>query len=477
MVLGFTRLNERTQRPNALINFIKPLETPDKELAQDFLERIAAICYPVMKAHQISVMSLEEFPPNREFVGRNFNAGEVIQLCLKSVHTGEWLSFRSVQLVMMHELAHCKEMNHSRYFWRVRDSYAEHLRELWDRDYYGEGLWGKGQTLLSGQYTQARQPEATEGVKSLCGGVYRGRGRKRKRAGEKPKVSYAERQQRRIQRKFGKHGEGSAVGEDLLTKWELEKGRRTSAKPKVANSKRGRELRAAAALARFGQAAKAEPEAEKSEYASTASDTESETDDEGNTDQTTELVDEKGDKVFDNKGNGLFKVCDDEDMDEESARREMDELRDAQVGSPTKRQPRAEAPEAKPEMAGAVRKSGRIDKGVKVEVSSTKHKSTAYPTKKPTAITVTKRSQAATGSGDVKTETISPLQLIASSTCPVCSLSNEEGSAICLVCAHVLDKSKVPGTWQCSKPECKTSGYLNAGDCGVCGVCGLAKPR
>lgn len=56
-----------------------------------------------MKEHHISVMSLEEFEPNREFVGRNFNAGEVIQLVLKSASTGRWLPFNYVQMVMMHE--------------------------------------------------------------------------------------------------------------------------------------------------------------------------------------------------------------------------------------------------------------------------------------------------------------------------------------------------------------------------------------
>lgn len=57
---------------------------------------------PIMKEHHLTVMSLEEYEPNREFVGRNFNAGEVIQLVLKS-RTGQWLPFTYVQMVMMHE--------------------------------------------------------------------------------------------------------------------------------------------------------------------------------------------------------------------------------------------------------------------------------------------------------------------------------------------------------------------------------------
>lgn len=57
---------------------------------------------PIMKENCLSVMSLEEYEPNPEFVGRNFNAGEVVQLVLKS-RSGRWLPFDYVQMVMMHE--------------------------------------------------------------------------------------------------------------------------------------------------------------------------------------------------------------------------------------------------------------------------------------------------------------------------------------------------------------------------------------
>ena len=130
MPFGFQRINERQQRPNQNIVFIKPLEGPDKEIAQDFLERIAAICAPITKANHLFVASLEEFPPNREFWGRNFNAGECIQLVLKSPTNGKWLPFRFVQMVMMHELAHCQQMNHSRNFWKARNKFADELKEL-----------------------------------------------------------------------------------------------------------------------------------------------------------------------------------------------------------------------------------------------------------------------------------------------------------------------------------------------------------
>lgn len=44
MPLGLQRLNVKKSRPNDNINFIKPLAGPDQEIAQDFLERIAAQC-------------------------------------------------------------------------------------------------------------------------------------------------------------------------------------------------------------------------------------------------------------------------------------------------------------------------------------------------------------------------------------------------------------------------------------------------
>lgn len=100
MPIGIDRLNARHQQPNSRITFIKPLPGDTSRYAQDFLERIAAICHPIMKSNHISVMSLEEYEPNPEFAGRNFNAGEVIQLVLRARGTGQWLSFRSVQMVM-----------------------------------------------------------------------------------------------------------------------------------------------------------------------------------------------------------------------------------------------------------------------------------------------------------------------------------------------------------------------------------------
>ena len=324
MPLGFERINERQKRPNELINFIKPLEGSDKALAQDFLERVAAISYPIMKANYIAVMSLEEYEPNPEFIGRNFNAGEVIQLVLKAPGSGAWLPFRHVQMVMMHELAHCKQMNHSGFFWKVRNAYTKELRDLWGRNYTGEGFWSRGRTLLSGQYTTETLPDATLQPRSLCGGTYRSsRNRKRKRGQrmEKAKVSYAERKQRRILKKFG--AGGTVLGNEVKEEDESSGSSIKKGKPRVAASRRGRDLRAAAALARLE---KVKDEDVKEE----ATDSDSTSDDEEFADRKP-AIDVNGKKLTDYKGFGLVKVCEEEQENDDNTRHEMDELRDIAI--------------------------------------------------------------------------------------------------------------------------------------------------
>ncbi|CAD0082278.1 unnamed protein product [Aureobasidium vineae] len=325
-VLGFERINERVKRPNALLNFIKPLEGPDKALAQDFLERVAAICYPIMKENHIVVMALEEYPPNPEFIGRNFNAGEVIQLVLKAPHTNQWLPFKHVQMVMMHELAHCKQMNHSRAFWKVRNAYADELKVLWDKAYTGEGLWGKGQSLITGNYMTNHMPEAANAPASLCGGTFRSSGgRKRRRKEDVSKITYAERQQRRIAKKFGVNGVALGDDEGIRAKLEAgQKGGKPAVKPRVAGSKRGRELRAAAALARFEnvkrETVKAEPKPE------TISDDDYETD--SDYEYTT------FERTMNPEDGNMVRVCENENSEDKDAQREFDELREIDQAMP-----------------------------------------------------------------------------------------------------------------------------------------------
>ena len=466
MPLGIERLNARRQLPNTRVVFIKPLPGPGAALAEDFLNRIAAISAPIMKAHHLSIMSLEEYEPNPEFVGRNFNAGEVIQLVLKAPYSGHWLSFRSVQMVMMHELAHCVQMNHSGAFWKVRNTYAGELRDLWAKGYTGDGMWGKGKTLLSGEYENNGTFEAEVLPRSLCGGTFRSsrRGkRKRKGEGAKKALSYAERQQRRIAKKFGTNG--VTLGDDEDTRVKLEEGKKPKGKPRVAGSARGRELRAAAALSRFGQ--QKEDELKQQEE-----DSESETEsDYEEVEIKTEAVDLDGSRLLDREGHGMVKVCEDEDRDNINVKREMEELQNINEDEGS----RLQAARVKDEEVSTASETEVDD--VPSEQSTTVRKSKAPD---PTPSTTEDNHQDPLPSSGlqppgstVQVSTATEDNIIA---CPICSMTNDTTALLCTACSHVLKPESVPDHWQCRSSTCRGSHYINAGDYGLCGICGSKKP-
>ncbi len=221
-------------------------------------------------------------------------------------------------------------MNHSRAFWAVRNQYAEQMRDLWTRNFTGEGLWGRGALLSTGEFEKNMVEPDELLPEHLCGGTYRSRGRKRK---AKKTLTYKEQKERRILKKFGANG--VALGDDAEAKKKLEKGKTVAAKPRVAGSARGRELRAAAALARFEQQKPEEPKEEKvKEEADEGSETESGEDYED--DEATpgpDAVDIDGKKLLDSKGRGMIKVCEDENPDDHDA---LEELRELQSFGSTK---------------------------------------------------------------------------------------------------------------------------------------------
>ena len=482
MPLGFERLNERQKRPNEFINFIKPLDGPDRPLSQDFLERVAAISYPIMKANHIAVMSLEEYPANPEFAGRNFNAGEVIQLVLKAPSRGSgegtWLPFRHVQMVMMHELAHCKQMNHSGFFWKVRNGYAKELRDLWERKYTGEGFWSRGQTLLSGKYTHDAVPDANFQPRSLCGGTFRSsRKRKRKRKterggegkqAEKPKVSYAERKQRRILKKFG--AGGTVLGDaDAAVKAEGLQGMgrgggKSKGKPRVASSRRGRELRAAAALARFEQAKDSSDSVKEEDFSD--SDT-SVTEDESSSTAMKPATDLNGKKLTDYKGFGLIKVCEGEQENDENVKREMEELRDVDEsgGSP-----------AIPDYSRPQRSNQQVKIKTENDILSEEQAPSALSINDIPEISQqldphTSRTKLKAMSNRWTKPQTPPIR----SECSACSLVNEADSVVCCACSNVLDIDKKQDYWHCQSTTCRGGSYINPGYFAACGVCGAAK--
>src|SRR5262249_34472843 len=101
---------------------------------------------------------------------------------------------------------------------------------------------------------------------------------------------------------------------------QLEAGKKTKGKPRVASSARGRELRAAAVTARLEKAKEAEAKKDQS--------TERETESEYEWPPSDEDVREKGgdEILIDSSGHGFVRVCEEEDPHDEDVEREMQEL-------------------------------------------------------------------------------------------------------------------------------------------------------
>ncbi|TVY73354.1 DNA-dependent metalloprotease WSS1-like protein [Lachnellula suecica] len=465
MPLGWQRLNEKKVSPNKNIVFIKPLKGPDEAIARDFLERIAAQCAPIMNRHYLAVASLEEYEPNNSFVGRNFNHGEVIQLVLKSKGTGRWLPFKFVQMVMMHELAHNKEMNHHKAFWKYRNEYCSDLKDLWQRDYTGDGMWGKGVLLENGLFAGDALAEGEVLPEHLCGGTLKSRGGKKRKA--KPKITYKEQKERRILKKFGANG--MALGADEEAKVKLEKGKKPAGKPRVAGSMRGRELRAAAALARF-EVKEEEPEI-KDEGLVTDSEAESEDEVQIKT-EPNDAVDIDGTPLLDSNGRGMVRVCDDEGEDDDvNVKNELRELQSMRSvprsGSPAK---------------------GASHAHTKVATSSIssqppKITKTPDPPQEPRGPkpSIANGANGNVPKSDLRKENVPPAATKKTQveptepSCPVCTVVNDSAALTCMACANVLKPRFVPNSWKCTSAPCEGDEYINAGDVGVCGVCGTRK--
>ena len=132
-----------------------------------------------MRELGISVRSLEEAKWNGVFAGRNWNAGEVIEIVLRRPNGSfaplRWLvrqiqalsfvdyapSFRFDQnfdnrcsqiYVMAHELAHCKHMNHGPSFQKTDVAFLKAVLASIAAGFTGVGYWGKGNTIAGDVY-------------------------------------------------------------------------------------------------------------------------------------------------------------------------------------------------------------------------------------------------------------------------------------------------------------------------------------
>ncbi|PWN53199.1 WLM-domain-containing protein [Violaceomyces palustris] len=180
--------NDKNTSRNEYINFITALpQYPDVDQARHRLEQLAAMVKPVMKAHGFEINSLEEFEWNREFAGRNWNAGETIELVLRR-QDGSFAPLQWVLMVFCHELAHIKHMNHiPSLHGKLDRELKQECKDLQARGYFGDGFWSSGQRLKDNAFVAGFGMGQLEGLPEYsCGGAFRkgrarGGGEKRKR--------------------------------------------------------------------------------------------------------------------------------------------------------------------------------------------------------------------------------------------------------------------------------------------------------
>lgn len=141
-------------------------------------------------------------------------------------------------------------MSHSKTFWTIQNMFAAQIRKLSAIGYTGQGLWGRGKLLSTGQFEpKTNQPGEPLLPEHLCGGVDV---TQKSMSGKYPSKIRLVSKSKRIQLKLGRRGQ--VLGANNLEKRKFEKGKLLAARPRVAASKRGRELRAAAAQIRIQQA-------------------------------------------------------------------------------------------------------------------------------------------------------------------------------------------------------------------------------
>ena len=385
-------------------------------------------------------------------------------------------------------------MNHSKLFWAVRNEFSAEMKVLWENGYTGgmfvvkiayatltfiscrvppllsnsnftylkfsDGLWGRGLLLENGKFSHEELGEDEVMPDHMCGGGFKSRGRKRK---IKPKVTYKERQERRIKKRFGTNG--ITLGAD--GKANLEKGKRPPGKPRVAGSARGRELRAAAALSRFET--KKEPEHKEEDLmtdSESASDLHHDDDDDALVKtEFPDAVDINGDKLLDSNGQSYVKVCDDEDRNDEDVREELLDLLGISGSSVSRQADLKRAIE--PELESQKTKNS---KSAATNHSQTSSESNAAARQGLEELKPAREKRMFTNSTEREVDGAASER-----SCPVCSMLNEATSLTCNVCSNVLQPDFVPNSWRCGSLVCKDSAFVNAGDVVLCGVCRTRK--
>ncbi|KAL1759962.1 WLM domain-containing protein [Schizophyllum commune] len=219
------RLNERETNPNPHIDFISALHAhseEDRESARQLLLALAAQVRPVMKDHGFAVNSLEEYEHNKVFLGRNWNAGETIELVLRRPD-GSFMPTHFIMSTFCHE-----HMNHGPDFQKLWKQLRIEVRRLQDRGYYGDGYWSSGTRLGDSAQIEGQGVASSEYMPEyMCGGAQtrtRPTAIRRRRGPRRPRKTvpslHTGRQTAkkrkagaRVTSKYAFEGEGATLGE------------------------------------------------------------------------------------------------------------------------------------------------------------------------------------------------------------------------------------------------------------------------
>ncbi|GAA5932444.1 uncharacterized protein JCM15063_001227 [Sporobolomyces koalae] len=240
MPLGHRRFNTREQDPNDHITFIRSLPSyPDHEDALHLLKCLAAQFKPVMKEWGFGINSFVEYEPNPVFAGRNWNAGEIVEIVLRRKSDGRFLPWNFLLYVMAHECAHIREMNHSAAFQKVNTQLRGEIAALRQRGYTGDGFYGQGRTLHPDYDGNDRALARDETFEYTCGGAVKKKRRRRRVPAAGSATSSKPRRERgstvtlgttgrqtriarkpggRVTRKDAFVGQGIALGADIVKK-------------------------------------------------------------------------------------------------------------------------------------------------------------------------------------------------------------------------------------------------------------------
>lgn len=263
----------------------------------------------------------------------------------------------------------------------------------------------------------------------------------------------------------------------------------------MAQSNRGRELRAAAALKRFETQAKEAKLPERDEDGETGEETDYD-----------ETVDEDDDDDDDEKvinvGGGKFLVPVSREQDgkteQDEMKRELLELAGA-CGTGGSVGPSGSGGDGKQQTAGDSREQGSnpggaVDTAVVIGSDDESDKEPIGYDHRGRTLTESHVPQlrkhktsikegGRTAPSNTSSGNCSNIQTLVEISdtdarelaCSACSVVNEDNAILCMVCANVLEPGKMPNAWKCSRSTCGDSTYRNAGDVGICGICGQRK--